>query len=109
VSAIARHMARSMASNLAGQVLVLAAWFALTPFIVHELGASEYGLWVLVASFVAYGDLLDLGVGTAVTKYVAEHRTRGESDEASASASALERTVLRQIALGTRQLARVRR
>jgi O-antigen/teichoic acid export membrane protein len=84
VTTIARHLARNTASNLVGQVLVLATWFALTPFIVHELGASKYGLWVLVASLVAYGDLLDLGVGTAVTKYVAEHRTRGESDEASA-------------------------
>ena len=84
MSAIARHMVRSTASNLAGQVLVLATWFVLTPFVVHELGATKYGLWVLVASLVAYGDLLDLGVGGAVTKYVAELRPRGQSEEASA-------------------------
>jgi O-antigen/teichoic acid export membrane protein len=84
VSAIGRHMVRSTASNLVGQVLVLATWFVLTPFVVHELGATKYGLWVLVASVVAYGDLLDLGVGAAVTKYVAEHRSRRESGEASA-------------------------
>jgi O-antigen/teichoic acid export membrane protein len=84
MSAIARHMVRSTASNLAGQLFVLATWFVLTPFVVHELGATKYGLWVLVASLVAYGDLLDLGVGAAVTKYVAELRPRGKSEEASA-------------------------
>ncbi|HEY8765072.1 MAG TPA: hypothetical protein VIM18_12830, partial [Solirubrobacteraceae bacterium] len=59
---------RSTASNVAGQVVVLGVWFALTPFMVHRLGAANYGLWVLVASLVAYGNLLDLGVGAAVTK-----------------------------------------
>jgi O-antigen/teichoic acid export membrane protein len=74
---------RSTASNVAGQVVTMLTWFALTPFIVHQLGANDYGLWVLVASLVAYGNLLDLGVGGAVTKYVAELRARGRSDEAS--------------------------
>jgi O-antigen/teichoic acid export membrane protein len=80
---IARHLMRSTASNVAGQAVVMLTWFALTPFIVHQLGAGDYGLWVLVASLVAYGNLLDLGVGGAVTKYVAELRARGRSDEAS--------------------------
>src|SRR6185295_17319773 len=80
---IARHLMRSTASNVAGQIVVLGVWFGLTPFIVHRLGATEYGLWVLVASLIAYGNLLDLGVGAAVTKYVAEFRARGRSEEAS--------------------------
>ncbi|MDP9258898.1 MAG: oligosaccharide flippase family protein, partial [Actinomycetota bacterium] len=80
---IARHLLRSTASNVAGQLVVLGVWFALTPFMVHRLGAANYGLWVLVASLVAYGNLLDLGVGGAVTKYVAELRARGRADEAS--------------------------
>jgi O-antigen/teichoic acid export membrane protein len=83
-SGTARHLLRSTASNVAGQVVVLGVWFGLTPFMVHRLGATDYGLWVLVASLIAYGNLLDLGVGAAVTKYVAEFRARGRSEEASA-------------------------
>src|ERR671930_206625 len=83
MSAIARHLLRSTASNVVGQLAVLAVWFALTPFVVHQLGATSYGLWVLVASLIAWGNLLDLGVGAAVTKYVAEFRARGRSEEAS--------------------------
>ena len=82
--ALGRHLLRSTASNVAGQVVLLGVWFALTPFIVHELGAAPYGLWVLVASVVAYGNLLDLGVGAAVTKYVADLLARERPDEASA-------------------------
>jgi O-antigen/teichoic acid export membrane protein len=83
MSAIARHLLRSTASNVVGQLAVLAVWFALTPFVVHQLGATSYGLWVLVASLIAWGNLLDLGVGAAVTKYVADLRARGRSDEES--------------------------
>jgi O-antigen/teichoic acid export membrane protein len=83
ISGISRHLLRSTASNVAGQLLIMTVWFGLTPFIVHRLGAANYGLWVLVASMIAYGSLLDLGVGGAVTKYVAEFRACGRSAEAS--------------------------
>jgi O-antigen/teichoic acid export membrane protein len=83
LSRISRHVVRSTASNVVGQLLIMCVWFGLTPFIVQELGAADYGLWMLVASIVAYGNLLDLGVGSAVTKYVAELRAVGRSEQAS--------------------------
>jgi O-antigen/teichoic acid export membrane protein len=74
---------RSTASNVIGYAVTVGVWFVLTPFILHRLGASDFGLWALVGSLVAYGTLLDLGVGAAVTKYVAELRARGEAEKAS--------------------------
>jgi len=82
-AALPRHVALSTAANYAGQIVNLGVWFLLTPFILHHLGRDQYGLWVLVASFVAYGTLADLGVGAALVKYVAEYRARGESEIAS--------------------------
>jgi O-antigen/teichoic acid export membrane protein len=73
---------RGTGSNYLGKVITLATWFFLTPFILHRLGASDYGLWVLTGSVVAYGSLLDLGIGGAVVKYVAEHVARGEGEQA---------------------------
>ncbi len=84
MSKITRHLIRSTASNIVGQLFVLGTWFVVTPFIVHQLGATAYGLWVLVAAMVAYGNLLDLGIGAAVTRYVAELRPQGRFEEASA-------------------------
>jgi O-antigen/teichoic acid export membrane protein len=83
MSALTGRVVRNTASNVVGQVVTLAIWFALTPFIIDRLGAADYGLWVLVGSLVAYGNLLDLGVGAAITKYVAELRARNESGRAS--------------------------
>ena len=82
-SAIRRHSAISAASNYGGQLINLGVWFLLTPFMILRLGTTQYGLWVLVASFVAYGNLASLGISSAIVKYVAEYRARGESDTAS--------------------------
>lgn len=82
-AAIRRHVALSTASNYAGQLINLGVWFLLTPFMIPHLGKTQYGLWVLVASFVAYGNLANLGIGSAIVKYVAEYRAKGESEIAS--------------------------
>lgn len=81
---IARRLAFGSASNLVGRLVGLATWFLLTPFILDRLGPAGYGLWVLVGSISAYGYLLDLGLGGAVVKYVAEHRVHGDWLTASA-------------------------
>ena len=69
-------------SNYAATLIMFGTWFWLTPFILHHLGATDYGLWIVVGSVVAYGSLLDLGIMGAVTKYLAEYLARGESDQA---------------------------
>ena len=46
-------MLRSTASNYAGRLIAMGARFFLTPFIVHQLGPSDYGLWALVGSVVS--------------------------------------------------------
>lgn len=47
--------------------------FVFLPYIVHKLGAEAYGVLVLVLSAVGYFAVLDLNLGDAVTKYVAEY------------------------------------
>lgn len=79
---IQRRVLRSTLSNYIGKIVTLGAGFFLTPFMVHRLGAAEYGLWVLVGSVVGYGALLDFGIGTAVTKYIAEYRAKGQTEQA---------------------------
>ena len=40
------------------------------PFVIHSLGDNMYGLWIFVGSFLGYYGLLDLGLGSAVQRYV---------------------------------------
>ena len=53
----------------------------LTPFIIGTLGQAEYGVYKLSASVVAYLLLLDLGVGNAITRYIAKFRVSGDKDQ----------------------------
>jgi O-antigen/teichoic acid export membrane protein len=80
--AIRRVVLANTAGNVARRVAALVTWFFLTPFVLHRLGAVQFGLWVLAGALLAYGKALDLGISGAVTKYVAEFRARGEFDEA---------------------------
>lgn len=65
-------------SNFFGNLVVLGLGFITTPFILNHLGTIYYGLWVLVSSIVAYGSLLDLGIGGAVVKFTAEYKAKGD-------------------------------
>ena len=43
-----------------------------TPYMLRMLGQSEYGLYSLAASVIAYLSILDLGFGNAVVRYTAK-------------------------------------
>ena len=49
----------------------------LPPFLVHRLSAAEYSAWVLILQLSAYVSLLDIGLQTAIGKFVAEHDATG--------------------------------
>lgn len=42
------------------------------PFIVHYLGAEGFGIYALITGLVGYYNLLDLGLGQGVVKFVAQ-------------------------------------
>lgn len=51
------------------------------PFMLRMMGQSEYGLYSLVASVVAYLTILDLGFGNAIVRYTAKFRAEGKIRE----------------------------
>lgn len=52
-----------------------------TPYMLRMMGQSEYGLYSLVASVIAYLTILDLGFGNAIIRYTAKFRAEGKEDE----------------------------
>lgn len=52
-----------------------------TPYLLRMLGQSEYGLYSLVSSVIAYLTILDLGFGSAVVRYTARFRAKGMEKE----------------------------
>lgn len=52
-----------------------------TPYMLRMLGQSEYGLYSLAASVIAYLTVLDLGFGNAIVRYTAKFRAEGKVRE----------------------------
>lgn len=52
-----------------------------TPFMLRMMGKSEYGLYSIAASVVAYLTVLDLGFGNAIVRYTAKFRAEGKQEE----------------------------
>ncbi|WP_106829373.1 lipopolysaccharide biosynthesis protein [Parabacteroides pacaensis] len=51
------------------------------PFMLRMMGQTEYGLYSLVASVVAYLTVLDLGFGNAIVRYTAKFRAEKKQKE----------------------------
>jgi len=66
------QIVRNSASNLARYALSIPVFFFLTPYILSKLGDEQFGVWVLIATFLSFADLGDLGMRSALRKYYAE-------------------------------------
>src|SRR5215468_6233835 len=67
---------------------VSSSWFSLganilvgiflSPFILHRLGNTAYGAWVLAFSVTGYYGLFDLGIRSSIVRYVSTYTARGD-------------------------------
>src|SRR6516225_8417694 len=71
---------RNILSNWGGYFFSILVGFFLSPFVVHRLGNSAYGVWTLMVSLTGYLGLLDFGGRGSVTRYVARFHARGEHE-----------------------------
>jgi O-antigen/teichoic acid export membrane protein len=74
--------------NLAGYVAAMVTALLLAPFVIHRLGDSAYGVWVLASEIAGYSAVFDLGVRGAVDHYVARYSSTGESERLRRSLAA---------------------
>jgi len=78
-----RRFALTSLLNIIGVGLGFVVSLFITPFMLRTLGQEAYGVWVLVTAFSVvsgYLSLLDLGLQSAVVKFIAEHHARQEVD-----------------------------
>jgi len=69
---------------------VSSSWFSLgvnilvgiflSPFILHRLGNTAFGAWVLVFSVTGYYGLFDLGIRSSIIRYVSTYTAREDID-----------------------------
>jgi O-antigen/teichoic acid export membrane protein len=63
-------------SNWTSLSINAAVSFFLTPFIISHIGMVGFGIWSLTLSIAGYYGLLDLGVTTAITRYIALYESQ---------------------------------
>lgn len=80
---IARRLALGSGLRVLQLFVTSIVAFFLTPFVIRSLGDHTYGLWLLVAAFVGYYGLFDLGLGSAVTRYLAKAVGAEDDEEAN--------------------------
>ncbi len=53
-----------------------------TPWMVRQIGKSDYGLYILVTSFLTYF-VIDFGLGQAIARFIAKYRVGGNEAQAN--------------------------
>ncbi len=81
--AISHLIVRNVLSNSVGKIVTLGANLLLTPFVVWQVGAANYGLLALISSLLTYGSLLDFGMINTLVTRVADCRARNDDQGAS--------------------------
>jgi len=80
---------RNVLSNLSGTAVALVVGFFLMPFVVHRIGLTEFGIWMLVSSLVGYMGLLDVGLAPTLVKKSAEHLAKDDKEELNQTVSTI--------------------
>jgi O-antigen/teichoic acid export membrane protein len=52
----------------------------LSPFILHRLGDTAYGIWILIFSVTGYYGLFDLGIRSSVVRYVSTYTATNDQE-----------------------------
>ena len=64
--------------NMVANIIIT---FVYTPIMLRLMGNSEYGLYSLVSSVIAYLSVLDMGFGNAMIRFVSKAKARKEKKE----------------------------
>src|SRR5216684_1167416 len=72
---------------------VSSSWFSLgvnilmgiflSPFILHRLGDTAFGIWVLIFSVTGYYGIFDFGIRSSIIRYVSKYTATRDVEEVS--------------------------
>ena len=78
-----KRLAFNVMMNWAAMAVSMVVPFFLTPFVIHSLGVDAYGIWILATSTVAYLWILDMGLRSAVIRFVSKAAAEQKPEDAT--------------------------
>lgn len=73
------HLLRGSLFRTLDLLALVGASFILTPYLVHSLGSRIYGFWMIVGSLMGYYGVMEFGMSTAASRYMAQALGQGDS------------------------------
>jgi O-antigen/teichoic acid export membrane protein len=74
------HILRSVLSNWSYLIVSAIVAFLITPFVLRHLGDSAYGIWALVLQLTGYMGVVDVGLRSALVRFVSSTHTTKDHD-----------------------------
>ena len=71
---IIKKIVLNISSNYLGAIVNIVVALILTPLLVRHLGGIGYGVWITLSTIILFIGYIDLGLGDAIVKYVAEYK-----------------------------------
>lgn len=82
-----KDVARNGFYGIIAMALTTVVMIITTPIFIARMGLENYGLWVISMAVLGLMGALEFGLGTAVTKYIAEYQANGDIRGVSAVAT----------------------
>src|ERR1022692_53229 len=76
-----RQIIKNVGSSWFSLGINVSLGLVLSPFILHRLGDTAFGIWALILSITGYYGLFDLGIGSSVIRFVSKYTATGEQEE----------------------------
>jgi O-antigen/teichoic acid export membrane protein len=70
--ALLKQLTINSTINLLGVIVPVIVTYFLTPYLLRELGDYRFGVWASINSFFGYFLLLDMGMGGAIRRFIAQ-------------------------------------
>jgi O-antigen/teichoic acid export membrane protein len=83
-----KRFAFNVMMNWVAMAVGMVVPFFLTPFVIRHLGVTQYGIWILAVSTVSYLGVLDMGLRSAIIRFVSKAETQGKPEDATQVISA---------------------
>src|SRR5689334_13331415 len=72
---------KNVSSNWFSLAINVVVGILLSPFIVHRLGDAAFGIWVLIFSITGYYGIFDLGIRSAIIRFVSKFSATGDIED----------------------------
>ncbi len=76
-----KKLATNTFFNVLGRFWSFFVTILLTPYILHSLGERDYGIWAAFIVFIGSSNLLDLGLGSSILKFISAYHAEQDYEK----------------------------